>query len=129
MSAQFAIRSATNADLPAIRSVLLAVRSEFDVVDQTGGSDNDLNDLQSHYFDCGGIFQVVVDKSSNSIVGCAALCPLNRSRAELCKMYILKAAHWQRTRQTTAGEPAPSGPLGRIHGGLAGNQLGTHRGH
>ena len=92
MSEQFAIRSATNADLPAIRSVLMAVRREFGVVDQTGVSDDDLNDLESHFFGRGGVFQVVVDKRLQLHCRLRALCPLNRSRAELCKMYILKRA-------------------------------------
>jgi hypothetical protein len=42
----FTIRLATNDDLLAIRAVLFSVRCEFGVVDETGKSDKDLNDLE-----------------------------------------------------------------------------------
>jgi ribosomal protein S18 acetylase RimI-like enzyme len=38
------------------------------------------------------MFEVIVDRRSNRIVGCAGLRPRSRRRAELCKMYILKSA-------------------------------------
>ena len=88
----FAIRLATNRDLPEIRAGLLSVRGEFGVVDETDVSDNDLSDLEQNYFARGGVFEVVEDRRSNQIVGCAGLLPLNPRRAELCKMYILSAA-------------------------------------
>lgn len=85
------IRSATAADLPAIRSVLADVRREYGVVDETDSSDDDLVDLQENYFRCGGLFEVIED-AAGRIVGCAGLRPLNPRRAELCKMYIQKSA-------------------------------------
>lgn len=88
MHEEFTIRSATNEDLPAIRAVLLAVRQEFGVVDETGISDNDLDDLERNYFARGGAFEVVVDNRCRRIVGCAGLYPLSHCRVELCKMYI-----------------------------------------
>jgi putative acetyltransferase len=88
----FVIRPATNRDLPRIRAVLLSVRSEFGVVDETDVSDNDLTDLERNYFARGGVFEVVEDTRSNQIVGCAGLLPLSSRRAELCKMYILSSA-------------------------------------
>jgi putative acetyltransferase len=88
----FTIRLATLHDLPAIRGVLLSVRSEFDVVDDTDASDTDLDDLERNYFGRGGVFEVVEDCRSSQIVGCAGLLPLTERRAELCKMYILRSA-------------------------------------
>ena len=88
----FTFRPATNDDLLAIRAVLFSVRCEFGVVDETGKSDTDLNNLAKNYFEGGGMFEVIVDRRSNRIVGCAGLRPRSRRRAELCKMYILKSA-------------------------------------
>ena len=88
----YTFRPATNDDLLAIRAVLFSVRCEFGVVDETGQSDNDLNDLAQNYFEGGGVFEVIVDRRSNRIVGCAGLRPRSRHRAELCKMYILQSA-------------------------------------
>jgi putative acetyltransferase len=86
----FSIRPATNADIPAIRSVLHRVRQEYGVLAITGASDPDLDDLAVNYFARGGFFEVVED-AANQIVGCAGLYPLDESRAELCKMYIEKS--------------------------------------
>jgi putative acetyltransferase len=88
----YTFRPATNDDLLAIRAVLFSVRCEFGVVDETGKSDKDLNNLEQNYFEGGGVFEVIVDRRSNRIVGCAGLRPRSRRRAELCKMYILKSA-------------------------------------
>lgn len=92
---RFTIRLATDDDLPAIRAVLLAVRGEHGVVDETGVSDGDLDSLEDRYFRPGGVFKVVVDESTKRIVGCTGLRPLSKQRAELCKMYIEKAARGQ----------------------------------
>ena len=91
----YTFRPATNDDLLAIRAVLFSVRREIGVVDETGMSDRDLNDLAQNYFESGGVFEVIVDRRSNRIVGCAGLRPQSRRRAELCKMYILKSARGQ----------------------------------
>jgi putative acetyltransferase len=87
----FPIRLATNDDVPAIRAVLFSVRSEYGVLGDIGANDTDLDDLEGNYFRNGGCFEVVED-AEKRIVGCAGLCPLNPCRAELCKMYIEKAA-------------------------------------
>ena len=88
----YTFRPATNDDLLAIRAVLFSVRCEIGVVDETGKSDKDLNDLAQNYLEGGGGFELIVDRRSNRIVGCAGLRPQSRRRAELCKMYILKSA-------------------------------------
>ena len=88
----FVIRAATNGDLPAVHAVLAAVRAEFGVVDESGVSDRDLDDLEANYLRRGGVFEVVVDRNSGRIVGCMGLLPLSPCRVELCKMYILSSA-------------------------------------
>lgn len=87
----FSIRLATNDDVPAIRAVLFRVRAEYGVLGPVGANDADLDDLAANYFRSGGHFEVVQD-ASGRIVGCAGLYPLNRCRAELCKMYLEKPA-------------------------------------
>jgi len=91
MAHGFAIRPAGNADIAAIRAVLFSVRSEYGVLGENGANDADLDDIELHYFGRGGCFEVVED-AAKRVVGCAGLYPLNPCRAELCKMYIEKAA-------------------------------------
>ncbi len=69
----------------------MAVRSEYGVLGEIGADDADLDDLELNYFRGGGCFEVVQD-AAKRVVGCAGLYPLNPCRAELCKMYIEKAA-------------------------------------
>lgn len=89
--ADFFIRRAVNADIPAIRAVLLSVRTEYGVLGAILANDPDLDDLELNYFRDGGRFEVVED-ATQRIVGCAGLRPLNSHRAELCKMYIEQPA-------------------------------------
>jgi putative acetyltransferase len=91
MPVGFTIRLAVNDDIPAIRAVLLSVRSEYGVLGEIGADDADLDDLALNYFRGGGCFEVVED-AAKRIVGCAGLYPLSPCRAELCKMYLEKSA-------------------------------------
>ncbi len=86
-----AIRRATNADIPAIRAVLHAVRLEYGVLSEMGATDPDLDDIELGYFGRGGYFEVVED-GGGRVLGCAGLYPLSQQRAELCKMYLERAA-------------------------------------
>jgi putative acetyltransferase len=90
-SSDLSIRPATRNDVPAIRAVLLAVRSEYGVLGEIGANDADLDDLEANYFQRGGRFEVVED-GTGRVVGCAGLSRLSPERAELCKMYIEKSA-------------------------------------
>jgi len=87
----FAIRRATNADIPAIRSVLHAVRLEYGVLSEMEANDPDLDDIELGYFGRGGHFEVVEDDGGR-ILGCAGLYPLSEHRAELCMMYLERPA-------------------------------------
>jgi putative acetyltransferase len=91
LSSGFFIRRATNADIPAIRSVLFTVRREYGVLCACGLPEPDLDDLEQNYFGRGGYFAVLED-STQRIVGCGALYPLSDSRVELCKMYFEASA-------------------------------------
>ncbi len=87
----FSLRSATNLDIPAVRAVLLAVRTEYGVLGDVGADDADLDDIEANYCRRGGCFLVVED-AAKRIVGCAGLHPQNPRRAELCKMYLERSA-------------------------------------
>jgi putative acetyltransferase len=91
LPAEFLIRRATNADIPAIRAVLYTVRDEYGVLAEIGANDPDLDDLELNYFQRGGDFEVIEDATPR-IVGCAGLYPLGQQRAELCKMYLEQSA-------------------------------------
>ncbi len=90
-SSGLVIRRATHADVAGIRSVLYSVRSEYGVLSDQGADDPELDDFESSFFGRGGYFEVVED-SRGRILGCAGLYPLNQQRAEVCKMYLIKAA-------------------------------------
>lgn len=92
MPHRFSIRLAAAEDVPAIRTVLFSVRDEYGVVDESGAGDGDLSDIDRHYFQPGGSFEVVEEIATGRIVGCAGLRVLNSRRAELCKMYIESTA-------------------------------------
>ena len=84
---EFSIRRATPEDVPAIRSVLYAVRQEYGVLWEMGANDPELDDLESNYFRRGGHFEVI-ENMAQRIVGCAGLFPLTPRRVELGKMYL-----------------------------------------
>jgi len=90
-STNHTIRQATNADIPAIRAVLYAVRAEYGVLYELGADDPELDDLEASFFRGGGHFEVVED-AARRVVGCAGLYPLDERRVELCKMYIERSA-------------------------------------
>ena len=84
---EFSIRCAIPEDVPAIRSVLYAVRQEYRVLWEMGANDPELDDLESNYFGRGGHFEVI-ENMAQRIVGCAGLLPLTPRRVELGKMYL-----------------------------------------
>jgi len=90
----FSVRLAAEDDVPAIRTVLFSVRSEYRVIGAMGANDADLDNLAINFFRGGGCFEVVED-ATHRVVGCAGLRPINSRRAELCKMYLEKAARGQ----------------------------------
>ena len=57
MPLDFSIRLATNDDIPAIKAILFAVRSEYGVLGEIGANDADLHDIEQNYFRVGGCFR------------------------------------------------------------------------
>jgi len=89
------IRLATNQDQAGIVALINEVLGEYDDAICLEGSEADLNDLQSNFFDVGGAFWVIEDSSidhDRSIVGTHALLPL-QDRPEVCvfkRLYLAK---------------------------------------
>ena len=81
-------RDATRGDEPAIRSVVVAVLHEYGLAPDPANTDADLLDVTSSYTARGGVFRVLVS-STDEIVGCGGLYPLEREEAEIRKMYLL----------------------------------------
>ncbi len=84
-------RAATNADGPAIRGVVHGVLREFALTPEPGGTDADIEDVERHYLEPGGAFEVVVD-AGGRVVGTAGFVPLTGAACELRKMYLLPEA-------------------------------------
>jgi putative acetyltransferase len=81
------LRSATNADGPAVRELVFGVLHEFGLTPDHGGTDLDLSDIEQHYLQRGGLFEVLEDDRGR-IVGTVGLKHLHDGAIELRKMYL-----------------------------------------
>lgn len=88
------IRQATNADASIIQSIVFDVLAEYGLASDPGGTDTDLNDLDAHYADRGGLFEVLLAPEGD-IVGCYGLYRCDGTRCELRKMYLREAHRGQ----------------------------------
>jgi len=61
---------------------------------EASGEFNDMDDLQSNYFEAGGTFLVVLN--GEQVIGSGALRRLNTKMAELKRMWLLETYHGQR---------------------------------
>jgi putative acetyltransferase len=84
------IRSATNADCENIKQLVFGILREFDLTPEPGGTDADLNDIETEYIKRGGLFEILEDKNGN-LLGTVGLFPLNDQTVELRKMYFDKS--------------------------------------
>jgi putative acetyltransferase len=84
------IRPATQEDIPAIKDLVFSVLREYDLKPDEEGRDQDLGDLDTHYFNGNGYFGVVVNENTNDIIGTFGLHRASPSTFELRKMYLLK---------------------------------------
>jgi putative acetyltransferase len=87
----FSLREAVAADAPAIRTVVLTVLAEYGLSPSPSSTDADLDDIIGSYAGRGGLFRVIAS-SSDAVVGCGGLYPVDREEAEIRKMYLLKEA-------------------------------------
>ena len=97
------IRSARQEDIPAIKFVIYSVAYNIFGFDGTLEdsilyyekleSFQDLANIQTHYFENGGLFLVAL--KSEQVIGSGALRKLDKETAELKRMWLLEAYHGQ----------------------------------
>ena len=74
---------------------------EFGLTPEPGGTDADLNDIETEYFERGGLFEILEDANGN-LLGTVGLFPLDEQTVELRKMYFDKVFARSRIRQENA---------------------------
>lgn len=79
------LRPATKDDQDAVRALIFAVLSEYNLEPAPQTTDKDLNDLEGFY--AGGLFDVL-ETESGDIIGTVGLMPLVGGACELRKMYL-----------------------------------------
>lgn len=89
------IRFATDRDGPAVATLIGEVLKEYGdcICLDAGGSEEDVLQIQSAYFDAGGAFWVL-ESEAGQVIGCNAI-KLSQSEAataELKRMYLAKSA-------------------------------------
>jgi GNAT superfamily N-acetyltransferase len=84
------LRRATEADGPAVQTLVSTVLVEYGLRPDPSGTDADLQDFEAHYLARGGDFVVLTD-ATGAIVGTCGLYPLADGAVELRKMYLAKS--------------------------------------
>ncbi|OHB60879.1 MAG: hypothetical protein A2168_04360 [Planctomycetes bacterium RBG_13_50_24] len=71
-------------------SLVYGILREYDLKPDPACTDADIKDIESSYFDRGGMF-FVLETEDGSIIGAYGLYPINERTCELRKMYLHKA--------------------------------------
>lgn len=92
---QYQVRSWQPADRAAAGDIIAAVLAEYGLTWEPQGSDRDALEVETHYWQTGGEFWVVVD--GETLVGTAGYYPVPRGdgAVEIRKMYLRPAARGQ----------------------------------
>src|SRR5690242_18803120 len=85
------LRPATNGDRQAVASLVTTVLQEYGLKNEPCGVDADVEDLEFHYTNRGGRFDVL-ENDNREIIGCVGLYPVDTHCIELRKMYLRKDA-------------------------------------
>jgi putative acetyltransferase len=83
------IRSATNADCERVKALVLGVLQEYDLAPDLEGTDRDISDIEAHFINRGGTFELIEDERGN-LLGTCGLYPMSKETVELRKMYFAK---------------------------------------
>ena len=81
------IRPATNADCQRVQDLVFGVLAEHGLSSDLNGTDRDLTDIESHYTNRGGVFELI-ETADGRLLGTAALYPVEDETVELRKMYF-----------------------------------------
>jgi putative acetyltransferase len=88
-SDEISLRSATNQDCERIQNLVFNVLAEYGLEPDKDGTDKDISDIETHYLNRGGIFELLEDESGN-LLGTVGLFPMDAETVELRKMYFAK---------------------------------------
>jgi putative acetyltransferase len=91
----YLVRSWQTADRAAAGAIIAAVLAEYGLTWEPQGSDRDALEVETHYWQTGGEFWVVVD--GETLVGTAGYYPVKRGdlAVEIRKMYLQPGARGQ----------------------------------
>ncbi|MFC2083506.1 GNAT family N-acetyltransferase [Bacteroidota bacterium] len=85
----FKIRRAGNSDIPKIKELIFSILEEYGLKSDPTGTDRDLSNIEKHYLQRNGIFDILLN-NENLIIATTALYKTNSDTCELRKMYLLK---------------------------------------
>ena len=88
------VREATNADVDHIRDFIFGVLAEYGLPGYPDTIDADLGDLERHYRDHGGRFEIV-EGPDGALVGTVAIYRLSPDTCELRRMYLARPCRGQ----------------------------------
>lgn len=93
MNAHFEIkvRMAANADCERVKTLVNSVLIEYGLTPEPGGTDADLEDLETNYINRGGLFELL-EGGDGELLGTVGLYPMDPKEAatvELRKMYFV----------------------------------------
>lgn len=86
----YILRSATNKDTDAIKELIFTILRDYGLSPDPNSTDLDLSDVEKNYLENGGTFDVLIDSSSQNIIGTVGLWPIDEDTVELRKMYLNK---------------------------------------
>jgi putative acetyltransferase len=87
---EITVRSATNDDCSRVQTLVFGVLREYGLAPDLEGTDRDIADIEAHYINRGGVFELIEDARGN-LLGTCGLYPMTAETVELRKMYFAKA--------------------------------------
>ncbi len=88
-NAEIVVRSATNDDCERVQKLVFGVLREYGLAPDLEGTDRDIADIEAHYINRGGVFELLEDTQGN-LLGTCGLYPMSAETVELRKMYFAK---------------------------------------
>ena len=89
ISDEISVRPANNQDCEKIQNLVFGVLAEYGLEPDKDGTDRDIIDIEVHYTERGGVFELLEDEQGN-LLGTIGLYPIDRETIELRKMYFAK---------------------------------------
>jgi len=83
------LRSASNEDCERVQALVFGVLREYGLEPDLKGTDRDIADIEAHYTQRGGIFELIEDAQGN-LLGTCGLYPISAEMVELRKMYFAR---------------------------------------